>query len=362
MPKFRGDSNDWLDDEDRNSARAKKAKGAPKDRAKALPPDQANGTVAEVYPKLCRVQLDRPEDGDPVAPPESLLCSYRRAEVIAPQALHPLPAGTAEMREKSPVAVGDRIRAEKLGTGDGIVTAVCARTSQLARAAPDQQETRLHVLAANIEYLVIVCASQQPEFTPGLVDRFLIAAQAGGVTPIIVLNKIDLIVEAAGAATFAEKPWLKYREIGYEVHELSAKHGISVDDLRTRLMSHSVAFCGQSGVGKTSLLRTLMRSQEIGRIGDVSSSTGKGKHTTTGAVLLRAEKDSRWIDTPGVREFGLPGVAPEDLKDYYAELARDLGCTASGCSHLEEAGCRARELYRYASYRRIHESLKQGEY
>jgi ribosome biogenesis GTPase len=95
-------------------------------------------------------------------------------------------------------------------------------------------------------------------------------------------------------------------------------------------------------------------------VGDVSDATGKGRHTTTGAVLLHGPGGSRWIDTPGVREFGLAQLSPAKLRQHFPEFAK-VGCTQAGCLHLDEAGCQARSLPRYESYRRIYESLKAGE-
>src|SRR5207302_1748888 len=132
-----------------------------------------------------------------------------------------------------------------------------------------------------------------------------------------------------------------------------------IHELRERLRDQAVVFCGHSGVGKTSLLRALLMTQ-VGRVGSVSQVTGKGKHTTTGSVMLEGPGDSRWIDTPGVREFGLAHLLPEALVRFFPEL-RNLRCAVEGCLHEGEEGCAAMQLPRYPSYRRILESLRAGE-
>ncbi len=341
-PKFRGDSEDWLDDEAvqgnvKAAIKPKKARG----RAAPLLWEQANGIVVEVFPKQCKVRM---EEG------AEILCSYRRAEVISE---------SQKERERSPVAVGDRVLARTLSPDAGVVEGICARKNSLVRPAPDQASKKIrHVVAANVDVLVIVASVERPKFSPGLVDRYLVAAQASGIYPLICLNKIDLLSEGE------EKPWNIYRDLGFDEVRVSAKRGNGMEELRGKLLEQwrgkTIVFCGQSGVGKTSLLRTFL-GVEIGKIGEVSDATGKGRHTTTGAILLQGPAGCQWIDTPGIREFGLLGVEPESLAGFFPEFAR-LECSRSGCFHVDEEGCQATELPRYPSYRRLFESLRAGEF
>ncbi len=337
-PKFRGDFEDWLDDQ----ASSGKGKGARKKKAKplreVLPPEEANGTVVEVFSNQCRVKFD---DG------KAVLCSYRRSSVMRSSA--------EGVRERSPVAVGDRVKGELAPGGQsGIVAGVCERRSQLARPAPDREGKAVHVIASNIDVLVIVTAAKNPDFSAGLVDRFLVAAAAGGIQPILCVNKIDL------ADGNGPRPWEIYASLGVETFTLSAKCRLGLDALGRRLENAAAAFCGHSGVGKTSLLNALLGSP-VGRVATVSGATGKGRHTTTGAVLLKSPGNGFWIDTPGVREFGLAAVEPETLASYFPEFV-GLQCGQTGCLHYDEADCHARSLARYGSYRRILESLMSGEY
>lgn len=341
-PKFRGDDDDWLDDEnERGGGKGKVGAGLKKRAIEArnleLPWEEANATISEVYPKLCQVRFD--EDGGRV------LCAYRRAAVVS--------KGTEGLRERSPVAVGDRVRAHRTSPDAGVIDGICARRSVFMRPAPGKavgEAKIVHVLAANVEVLLLVASAHRPDFPPGLVDRYSIAAQRGGIELWLGVSKCDLV--AAGEA----RPWELYRDLGFRVFELNSKGGDGISALREKLVGRSVLFSGQSGVGKTSLLNALL-GQTVGRVGEVNAFTGKGKHTTTSSVLIEGPKGSRWFDTPGVRELGLVGVDPEDVREYFAEFA-SLPCHNRGCLHAGESACDAVTMPRYESYRRIVESLR----
>ena len=182
-PKFRGGSDDWLDDEEKSS-RVSHGRGArkPAPKGEELPFSEANATVTEVHPKLCRVRMD--EGGD-------ALCSFRRAGVTR----------QSEARERTFVAVGDRVKAIRSSPDAGVVEAVCARRNRLSRPAPGREEgNRIHVIAANLDYAVVVVSTREPEFSAGLLDRFLIGAHAGGVTPVICITKMELVGDQS-------RPW-----------------------------------------------------------------------------------------------------------------------------------------------------------
>ncbi len=352
-PKYRGKSEEWLNDEKTQKSRSARSAANSKrkpdlgDKAAPLVPAEANATVSEVFPNLCKVRLDvnRAE----------LLCSYRRATIFRYD---------EEVRERSPVAVGDRVKVHVGSPQNGVVEGLCERRNHLSRPAPgkergaDTAKRIQHVIAANIDLLVVVASAGEPLFSPGLVDRYLVAASAAGIEPILCLNKVDL------APAGVVRPSDLYRDLGYPVFEASAKKDQGIVDLKARLRGREVVFCGQSGVGKTSLLTALL-GVDAGRVGELSAATGKGRHTTTGAILLPSPADeegtpSRWIDTPGIREFGLSQVAPAQLAGHFPEM-RGLPCEVESCLHLDEPGCAARGQVRYDSYRRILESLLAGE-
>lgn len=335
-PKFRGGSDDWLDDEDSSNKKSHKKKTAkPTDGPLAI--TESNATVVEVFPKLCKVKLD---SGG------LRLCSYRRASVMAPH-----PDG---IRTRSPVSAGDRVRVTSSDPTSGVVESVCARENFLARPAPDRDGKMIHVLAANLDYLAIVASTKNPDFSPGLVDRFWIAAKRAMIQPVLILTKTDLIDR-----TNPNRPWQIYQDLGVPFFEVCSKNESGLTEVLAYFTGKRVAFCGHSGVGKTSLLNSLLKNftgSVQGKVGDVSDLTGKGRHTTTGAVLIDGPSESQWIDTPGVREFGLWGISPEELRIFFPEFTT-ASCSAKGCAHQDEVDCQARRMPRYDSYKRILTSL-----
>jgi ribosome biogenesis GTPase len=342
-PKFSGGSDAWLDDEGRHSAPqpGRRKKKAAHEKTVEFPLDQANATVIEVYPNQCRVILD--------GSVKTLLCPYRRNGVRK----------QIDIRERTFVAVGDRVviseTGKDAGQESGIVEGVCHRSNMLCRPAPGRDEGGLrHVIGANMDRVVIVVSATNPEFSPGLVDRFLVAIQSAGIDPVLCITKIDLVESSY------ESPWSVYSRIGFAVFEVSNKTGFGVDALREKIEGQKVLFCGQSGVGKTSLLRMLL-GVEIGKVSDVSLVTGKGKHTTTSTVLLNGPKGAQWLDSPGMSEFGLVDVKPEELASYYPEFI-GLDCYQIGCHHVGEEACKAENHQRHTGYVRIFQSLKAGRH
>ncbi len=343
MSKYRGGSDDWLDDQ-RSAKRGAKKKAAAS-RA-TLSADQANAVVIEVFPKLCKVRM--------IENATEYLCHYRRARIF--RAGENLEEG--QVRERTPVAVGDRVIVGAFSGENGVVEAVTPRRNRLSRPAPGGSEAKMrHVLAANLDLLVVVCSIKNPDFSPGLVDRFLIAAQSQGIPVVLCLNKIDLGKDASSDALEA-----LYSRLGAQIFEISAKKGSGVLELLETLRGKTAVFCGHSGVGKTTLLRALLQ-REVGRIGEISAATGKGRHTTTSAAMFSGPDQSYWIDTPGIKDLGLEGVSEESLQEYFPDI-HELECSAQGCKHEGEETCVASTkgeivLMRLGSYHRILKSLTQ---
>jgi ribosome biogenesis GTPase len=199
-------------------------------------------------------------------------------------------------------------------------------------------------IAANIDLLVIVATLVDPPFRPGLVDRYLIAAAREGIQPLLCLNKWDLGGDLSAAETFAI-PKLR----------CSAITGEGVDDLRDLIAGNTAVLAGHSGVGKSSLLNALT-GEECAQTGEVAV-TGKGRHTTTASKLHLLPNGGRIIDTPGVREFGLGEIAPEDLAAAFPEFDPS-GCRFADCTHGNEPGCAMphRSGARYDSWLRLRKS------
>lgn len=296
---------------------------------------ETNATVIELYPKFIRVVVD--ETG------QTPLCTYRRAALWQSR--------DSETRDRSPLCVGDRVKTKVFSDRDGLVEGVAKRRNQISRAAPGRDCGLEHVIASNLDLMVIVGSVSEPEFSPGLVDRFLIAAQKSEITPLIVVNKIDLISPE-------DKPWALYEDLGIEIIKVSAKKKMGIEELRAKLSKKAVVFCGHSGVGKTSLLNQLVEGY-AGRTGTVNAMTGKGKHTTSSSQLLVIPGGGMWVDTPGVRAFTASGVTELTLSRYFPEFEK-LPCSNENCLHDGNyAECAATELPRYDSYNRILEAIRE---
>lgn len=267
--------------------------------------------------------------------------------------------------EKTPVVVGDvvRITLPEDGSLEGAIEAVSPRRSRLSRPSAHRSGVE-QVMAANIDQVVLVVAVRSPEPKTGFVDRVAISTSSSGVPLVLAVNKVDLVGADAALAAFAD-----YEELGIPVVRTSAAKGIGLEALRERLRGKTTVFCGPSGVGKSSLLNAIHPTL-LQRIAMVSEATGKGRHTTTAAVLVEVPDLGRVIDTPGIREFGLWDVSSRDLSEAFSEFAGlTPPCRFRDCRHVSEPACAVKaavesgaiKRVRYDSYRRILESLEAGK-
>jgi ribosome biogenesis GTPase / thiamine phosphate phosphatase len=266
----------------------------------------------------------------------------------------------------NPVAVGDRVTLRIEADGTGLITDLHDRRNKLSRRAAGRRINREHVLVANVDFAWCVQASKLPPFNPGFVDRFLIMAEAYGIPAGVIINKSDLILRDDHAEAMAY--WRElYENLGYPVLLTSAEDGTGIDDLRERLANRLSVVAGPSGVGKSSLLNAVDPTLAL-RTAAVSQKTRKGRHTTTFAEVHEVARGFV-VDTPGIREFGLWDMAPEELSGYYVEMRNYLGnCRFQPCTHDHEPGCAVKAAVendeiapeRYLSYLNILESLRTG--
>jgi len=244
----------------------------------------------------------------------------------------------------------------------GVIVAVLDRASELAR--PDAHGIT-KAIAANIDQIVVVFA---PAPTPhgNLIDRYLVAAHALGIPVVLLLNKHDRLNETNRASIDALLSI--YEQLCYSLLQVSTKTRTGIDALQQQLAGHISIFVGQSGVGKSSLINTLLPGVDT-RVGELSEASQKGTHTTTTAQLFHFPAGGDLIDSPGIREFGLWHMSPEQVFAGFTELAPLAGhCKFRDCRHQGEPGCvvLAAELAgdihpaRLASYRYIIQSL-QGD-
>jgi ribosome biogenesis GTPase len=243
---------------------------------------------------------------------------------------------TMSIDSRNVVTVGDRVWFRPAGEGgeEGLIEKVEPRHGMIVRG----YRRHKHVLVANVDQILIVSALDEPGLKLPLIDRYLISAETGGVRPVIVLNKSDLVDPAL-------YQWVVglYTQLGYETLLTSAADGRGVDRLRELVSTGTTAFSGQSGVGKSSLLNSLQPGLNL-RVRAVSDWTFKGKHTTTTAELIRLESGGYVVDTPGLRQFELWGVVPSELSGHFVEFRPYLPlCKFPDCSHTHESDCAVKD-------------------
>ncbi len=241
----------------------------------------------------------------------------------------------------------------------GVIEAVEERKTVLCR--PDVYDG-VKPIAANIDQILIV-SSVLPAFNSDIIDRYLVAAEQTGITPILLLNKIDLLNAENQLAI--EKSLKIYQDIGYKILRLSNKTSIGIEELRTLLKDKVSIFVGQSGVGKSTLVNSLMPELAV-FTQQVSDNSGLGQHTTTVARLYHFAQGGDLIDSPGIREFGLWHLTPEQVFNGFVEFTPFQGlCKFRDCKHQTDPGCtlvaavKNKQIHaeRYDSFQRIVASL-----
>lgn len=266
------------------------------------------------------------------------------------------------VRQKSALAVGDRVITEAVDGGSRL-SAVFPRRTRLSR--PDPLNPHLQrLIAANIDIVIHVVSVKAPPLRPRLIDRFLIAIQRGGAEAAICVNKIDLLATDERTRELASLD--PYRALGVPVVACSIKTAEGIAELRALVEGKTCALVGHSGVGKSSILNAL--DERLGIATGELHKRGTGRHTTTASTLHDLGDDTYLIDTPGIREFGLWKLTLDTLRDYFPEFAEPgQYCRFNDCTHLPEPGCAVRERAeagelssaRYDAYVRLAEDLSQ---
>jgi ribosome biogenesis GTPase len=232
--------------------------------------------------------------------------------------------------ERSIIATGDRVWVLPISSEEGVIERVEPRHGILTRAS----RKREHVLVANVDQVVIVMALKEPELKLHLIDRYLASAEQGGIKPVICLNKADLVdpVEVQPIVGY-------YSQLGIRTLLTSARTGLGIDRLRRLLKDRESVISGQSGVGKSSLLNVIQ--PELGlRVRTVSDVNQKGRHTTTTAELIQLNFGGWVVDTPGIRQFELWDIIPEEVEGFFVEFRPYVAlCAFPDCTHTHEERC-----------------------
>lgn len=270
-----------------------------------------------------------------------------------------------ESRGGLKLAVGDEVRLapdERGGEALAIVE-IRPRRSQLARRQPGGRHGE-RVVVANVDQVVVVFAAARPDPHPRMLDRFLVIAEGNSLPSRIVVNKVDLADDAAVRARFAH-----YERAGYPLHLTSVSERRGLAPLGDALAGRISVLTGPSGVGKSSLLNALFPGLGL-RVGEISESVNKGRHTTVGASLHPLPNGGFVADTPGLREVGMWGLPSERVDVCFPEFRALIpACRFADCKHLVEPDCAVRAAIdagtvsaeRWESYRTLREELEASE-
>lgn len=261
------------------------------------------------------------------------------------------------------LAVGDDVIVERDGDAGWAICEILPRRSQLARRLPGEGRGE-RIVAANIDQVVVVFAAANPEPHVRMLDRFLVIAEGNDLHARVVINKIELVDRAETQERFSD-----YARAGYPVHFTSVKQRVGLDELHDALAGRTSVLSGPSGVGKSSLMNSMYPGLNL-RVGEISESVNKGRHTTVGAVLHPLPDAGYVVDTPGLREVGMWGMPSEHLDSCFPEFRPYLqSCRFNDCTHAGEPGCAvvaaveagnvSRERYR--SYSKLRGELEESE-
>ena len=275
---------------------------------------------------------------------------------------------------KNLVAVGDFVLFEPKDNRTGSICHILQRSSILSRA-DNLSRRKEQLIAVNIDQVIITCSVVMPAIKPHLVDRYIIAAEKGNMTPIIVINKIDLLKEPSpevDPVTFEVETHMytefikAYDKLGIKTISISARTNEGLEELKGVMQGKTSVFSGQSGVGKSSLINAVTGS--CLKTGLVVSKTNKGSHTTSSTHLVPLEGGGFCVDTPGIKSFGLWNIPPEELQQYYPEFVEfAIHCKFPNCAHLNEPICAVKQAVeenqiselRFASYCALMTSLSE---
>ena len=264
-------------------------------------------------------------------------------------------------RFSNPVAVGDIVTISLEDEKSGTISEVHKRKNIFSRKEKGRNKKE-DLIAANLDLVIVIQSFYEPRLNLRFVDRLLVRGEKDGIPVLLCLNKLDLADE--DDVNFVRS---YYKKSGIDVLFVSALNGEGLEELARRIKKRTSVLVGYSGSGKTSILNFLFPELLL-RVAEVSEKTGKGKHTTTNVKMILAEKDTRIIDTPGLREFGIMDIEPHMLGLYFKEFRRYSGkCAFTPCTHDHEPDCEVRRKVekgiinpeRYTSYLYLLDSLRE---
>lgn len=241
-----------------------------------------------------------------------------------------------ESKETNPVAVGDRVLFD-LEQNTGSIYEIVQRTNHILRQSV-KKTGHSHVLAANVDQVVLVATLKQPRTSLGFIDRFMVSAEAFRIPQILLFNKSDLLSEKD--LEEIDSLTKLYETIGVRVLIISAQNDDDFSNVLSLITGKTTMIAGHSGTGKSTFLNRISKNIHQS-VGEISAFSEKGTHTTTYAEMFPIGADTYVIDTPGVKEWGLVDMNPQEVSDYFPEMReRRLGCKfGARCIHVNEPKC-----------------------
>ena len=271
------------------------------------------------------------------------------------------------IRSTNPIAVGDRVQILLNPEGTAFINEIEDRKNYIVRRSSNLSK-QSHILAANLDQCMLVVTVNYPETSTIFIDRFLASAEAYRVPVKLIFNKIDAYSEEE--IHYMDALINLYTQIGYACFKVSAKKEIGIETITKELEGNITLFAGHSGVGKSTLINTILPELDI-RTGEISTYHNKGMHTTTFSEMFPVAGDGYIIDTPGIKGFGTFDMEEEEISHYFPEIFKtSANCKYGNCTHRHEPGCAVREAVeqhyisesRYASYLNMLEDKEEGKY
>jgi len=274
-----------------------------------------------------------------------------------------------EITSTNPIAVGDivEVALEDDLENSLMIESIEKRKNYIVRTSPHNKHQK-HIVAANLDQSIILATIKDPRTSLGFIDRYLVTCEVYHIPTMIVVNKSDTLDDED--MKYYEFLKSTYNKIGYPIHLISAEKKLGLDSLKDILKDKTTLITGHSGVGKSTLINTLIPVKDI-RVQEVSGWSGKGMHTTTFAEMHDMPEGGRIMDTPGIRELGIVDVSRAELGGYFPEIRKmALSCKYNNCLHFNEPHCavlaavKANEISeeRYISYSKIYETIDDKNY
>lgn len=271
------------------------------------------------------------------------------------------------IRSTNPVTVGDRVVIIENNEGTAFISEIEDRKNYIIRRSSNLSK-QSHILASNIDLCFLIVTVNHPVTSTVFIDRFLASAEAYRVPVNLIFNKTDLYSEEE--TEYMDALIDMYEYIGYSSLKISALHKEGLDTLQNKIKGKITLFSGHSGVGKSTLINTLIPDAQV-KTGAISDSHGKGMHTTTFSEMIELPEGGFIIDTPGIKGFGTVNMEKEEIFHFFPEIFKaSANCRFNNCIHINEPGCAVLEALdnhyisesRYKSYLSMMEEEDEEKY